>query len=132
MRPTKNHRGLATVVSFALTLGAGLALGACGSSETTKAEPCPAKVDLEVKALDKFRFEPASLEAKAGKFVVKLIEDGSISHTFEIRGADGKAVVDADTKEACATFDLKAGKYTFYCSVSGHEAAGMKGEITVS
>ena len=28
--------------------------------------------------------------------------------------------------------DLKAGTYTFYCSVPGHEAAGMKGTLTVS
>ena len=28
--------------------------------------------------------------------------------------------------------NLKAGTYTFYCSVPGHEAAGMKGTLTVS
>jgi uncharacterized cupredoxin-like copper-binding protein len=26
----------------------------------------------------------------------------------------------------------KAGTYEFYCSVSGHKNAGMKGELTVS
>ena len=27
--------------------------------------------------------------------------------------------------------NLKPGTYTFYCSVDGHEAAGMKGTLTV-
>ena len=27
--------------------------------------------------------------------------------------------------------NLKAGSYTFYCSVDSHEAAGMKGTLTV-
>jgi len=30
------------------------------------------------------------------------------------------------------TADLKPGTYTFYCPVPGHEAAGMKGTLTVS
>ena len=28
--------------------------------------------------------------------------------------------------------ELKAGKYTFYCNVTGHRAAGMQATITVS
>jgi len=31
-----------------------------------------------------------------------------------------------------AYLTLKKGKYNFYCSVAGHEDAGMKGTLTVS
>jgi uncharacterized cupredoxin-like copper-binding protein len=33
--------------------------------------------------------------------------------------------------KSVATATLKAGQYTFYCSVDGHEAAGMTGTLTV-
>jgi uncharacterized cupredoxin-like copper-binding protein len=57
----------------------------------------------------------------------------SIPHAFAIKGngvnAKGKTVTGgSDT----LTVKLKPGTYTFYCPVPGHEAAGMKGTLTVS
>ena len=34
---------------------------------------------------------------------------------------------DAQSKK----IDLKPGKYDFYCSITGHRAAGMEGTLTV-
>jgi uncharacterized cupredoxin-like copper-binding protein len=34
-------------------------------------------------------------------------------------------------KTSKVTVNLKPGKYTFYCTVPGHEQAGMKGSLTV-
>ena len=125
---TRRASLLTSLASLPLVFGIGLA--AC-SSDGVKAQPCPAKIDAEVQAAD-FKFTPRKLTAKAGTYTVRLSESGAINHTFEIRGVDGKAVVSPSTKTACATFTLTAGEYTYFCSVSGHEAAGMKGTLTVS
>src|SRR5262249_24612840 len=109
-----------------------VAFGACSSSGGSSNEACPATVDATVHSHDNFRFTPTTLDAKEGKYTVKLINDGSLDHTFQIHGVDGKISVSSGTKEGCHTFDLTKGTYHFYCGVAGHEAAGMKGTLTVS
>ncbi len=131
-RVAPRHRVGALAAALAATV-APVAFGACSSSGgTAQGAPCPATVDLTVHAKDTYRFEPATLSVKAGTFVVKLIEGGSLSHTFEVHGADPKAAVSLDHKESCATFTLTKGTYRFYCGITGHEALGMKGTLTVS
>ena len=127
-------RNATTRLGFAAALVIVAAGASACSSTTAKAEPCPAadQINVEVKALDKYKFEPAVMEAKAGKFVIKLVEAGSLPHNIRIRGLDGTAAVSSSSKSACATFTLAKGTYTYYCSVSGHEAAGMIGTLTVS
>jgi plastocyanin len=57
----------------------------------------------------------------------------SVPHDIAIRGSGvsqvGKVVQNGGTSTVSET--LKPGTYTFYCSVDGHEAAGMKGTLTV-
>ena len=56
-----------------------------------------------------------------------------VPHAVAIKGngvdVDGKTVGNGET--STASTDLKAGTYTFYCPVPGHEEAGMKGKLTV-
>jgi uncharacterized cupredoxin-like copper-binding protein len=56
--------------------------------------------------------------------------DASMPHDILIKG-DGQGPVVQDGKTSEVSANLKAGSYEFYCSVPGHEQAGMKGTLTV-
>jgi uncharacterized cupredoxin-like copper-binding protein len=72
---------------------------------------------------------PAKLEA--GKYTFEVENEGKLPHDLAIKGGKKTELIDADGK-AQLVVDLKPGKYHFYCSVPGHEQAGMKVDVTVS
>jgi plastocyanin len=80
------------------------------------------------------KFDKSSLTAKAGKVTLEMENPSQIPHAVAIKGngvdVDGKTIGNGETSTASA--DLKPGTYTFYCPVPGHEAAGMKGTLTVN
>jgi plastocyanin len=80
------------------------------------------------------KFDKSSLTAKAGKVTLDMANPSQIPHAIAIKGngvdVDGKTIGNGETSTASA--DLKPGTYTFYCPVPGHEAAGMKGTLTVN
>ncbi len=49
----------------------------------------------------------------------------------EGNGVDEKGPVVQDGASSDLSLTLKAGKYTFYCSVPGHREGGMEGDLTV-
>jgi uncharacterized cupredoxin-like copper-binding protein len=72
---------------------------------------------------------PATLSAGKYRFEVKNV--GKIPHDLAIKGG-AKTKLIQPGGEAQLEVDLKPGKYHFYCTVPGHEAAGMKIDVTVS
>ncbi|HEU4658401.1 MAG TPA: plastocyanin/azurin family copper-binding protein [Capillimicrobium sp.] len=80
----------------------------------------------------KLAFDKTSLEAKAGKVTIDFTNDSSTPHAVEVEGNGVEEETDTVTDgKASVTVDLQPGTYEFYCPVDGHEAAGMKGELTV-
>jgi mono/diheme cytochrome c family protein len=75
-------------------------------------------------------YQSKSATAKAGKVTLRSKNDASVPHDISIKG-DGKGPVVQDGKTSEVSANLKAGSYEFYCSVPGHEQAGMKGDLTV-
>jgi plastocyanin len=75
----------------------------------------------------------ANATAQPGQVTIKSLNKASIDHDISIEGngvdEHGKIVKDGGTSEV--QVDLKAGEYTFYCSVPGHREGGMEGKLTV-
>ena len=82
------------------------------------------------------KFDKSNLTAKAGKVTIVMDNPSSsgVPHAVAVEGngvdKDGETVQPGGKSTVSVT--LKPGKYTFYCPVPGHEAAGMKGTLTVN
>jgi plastocyanin len=78
-----------------------------------------------------FQFSKAT--AKPGQVTLQMPNKSSVTHDISIKGGgvnqQGPRVGQGGTSKVTVT--LKPGTYTFYCSVPGHEAGGMKGTLTV-
>ena len=79
------------------------------------------------------KFDQGDVTAKAGKVTVEFSNPSSVPHAVEIEGngvdEESETVTGSDAPPF--TVDLKPGTYTYFCPVPGHEAAGMKGTLTV-
>ena len=132
-----------------LLVGATLALAGCGGDDEEPASggnsdstPTPTATEAasgggENLALaadaGALKFDKTELTAKPGKVTITMDNPSDIPHAVAIEGngvdVDGKTV--GKGEKSIASADLKPGTYEFYCPVPGHEAAGMKGKLTV-
>ena len=111
-----------------------------GSAEATQAETTAGSgaasqtLEIEADPSGALRFNQESLQANAGEVTIVMDNPSSVPHNVAIQGGGvdekGEIVGKGEQSEVSAT--VEPGTYEFYCSVPGHEAAGMKGELTVS
>jgi uncharacterized cupredoxin-like copper-binding protein len=73
-----------------------------------------------------------SKDFKAGEITFDVKNDGKLPHDLAIKGTPKKTKLIPPGGSAELTVTLKAGTYELYCTVPGHEQAGMKLNITVS
>jgi plastocyanin len=81
------------------------------------------------------KFNTKNLSAKAGTVSVTLTNRDAVPHNVAIKQVKKvikKGPVVGTGKKSIVTATLKKGSYTFYCSVPGHEAAGMKGALKIT
>jgi plastocyanin len=90
-------------------------------------------LDIPTDPTGQLRYQFAAATAPAGKVTIESKNDAPIPHDIALEGNGvndkGPVVQGGGTSKFAA--DLKPGTYTFYCSVPGHEAGGMKGTLTV-
>jgi plastocyanin len=87
--------------------------------------------------MTEWTFSPSTLSVPSGKVVFYVVNGGTISHDMVIRDASGNTVARSDLVSAGDSFvltvpSLPTGAYTFICDQPGHEANGMKGNLTAT
>jgi plastocyanin len=136
------------VLLVVLGVLAPLALAACGGGddETTPAQTTPTTtqagggggggetISLSADPGGAFAYEQTSLSAQAGNDTIEFDNPAPLGHDVCVEDSSGNEVgcskiITQD--KTSLTVNLKAGDYTYYCSVDGHRAGGMEGTLTV-
>jgi uncharacterized cupredoxin-like copper-binding protein len=133
-------RKIAVLLDAALTLGAGLALAACGGngggSENAGNGNATAPQQTVRISEKEFSLTPSAVNVGQPETVAfQVTNDGQIAHKLEIEGNGIEQETETTPPGETATLTVqlsKAGSYEMYCPIDGHEDKGMKGSIRVA
>ena len=146
-----------TLVAIALALGISACGGSSGSSSSAAATPpatsssatssasatsaagsssaASSSLSIAADPSGALKFTKSSLTAKAGTVTISFTNSSPLAHNLTVQQGTSGPVLGATPTFMGGTktlkLTLKAGTYTFYCSVPGHRAAGMQGTLTV-
>ena len=89
--------------------------------------------EVEIPATAQLAYETDRATAKPGQLTLTSPNPSGAPHNIALEGGGidekGEVVTNAGVSEVSAK--VKAGEYTFYCSVPGHREGGMLGKLTV-
>ncbi len=149
-----------TLAVAALTLGVSACGGGSGSSSTSSAAATSATsstpattssssssaatggsaaasstLSIAADPSGALKFTKSTLTAKAGTVTISFTNSSPLAHNLTVQQGTSGSVLGATPTFMGGTktlkLTLKAGTYTYYCSVPGHRAAGMQGTLTV-
>jgi heme/copper-type cytochrome/quinol oxidase subunit 2 len=82
---------------------------------------------------NEFLFGPDQIHLPANQEVtLTLVNDGMVEHDFEIRGLGHHLHAMPGASDSMSVTISEPGSYEVYCTLPGHEEAGMKAEILVT
>jgi plastocyanin len=90
-------------------------------------------VQIDADPTGQLKFTASSASATAGQVTMKMKNASSVPHDIGVKGNGVNQVgpIVSNGGTSTVSLSLKPGTYTFFCSVDGHEAAGMKGTLVV-
>ena len=124
----------ATGTAASTTSGAATSPGTSTGGATATAPPVTSTLTLAADPSGALKFDKTKLTAKSGRITIAMTNKSSVPHDLTIEG-DGlteQSPVVSNGGVSKLTVFLKPGTYTFFCNLDDHEAAGMKGTLTVN
>jgi plastocyanin len=79
-------------------------------------------------------YDTTALTAHPGKVTIEFTNMAPLQHNVTVASSGGSTLGATPTFSGATkslTLELKAGTYTFFCSVPGHRQGGMQGTLTV-
>jgi plastocyanin len=104
-----------------------------GAAAPTPSQQGSSQLKLTADPTGNLKFNTNALSAKAGAVQITLTNPSPVQHNVTLQtpqGVKGGPTVGKGGTSSVKT-TLKAGTYTYYCSVPGHRQAGMQGTLTV-
>jgi len=101
---------------------------------TSVSQPTNGPLKLAANSSGQLAYSAKTLTAASSNVQIDFTNSSPLMHNVTIANAAGKVLGATPTFEGGAhtlSLHLPPGTYTFYCSVPGHEQAGMKGTLTV-
>src|SRR4051794_3276579 len=111
----------------------GLLASIGAAAKKTNAKATGGKLAIPTDPTGQLAFLVGSASATKGSLEIDSVNKSSTPHNIALQGngVNQKGPVVSGGKASTIKVDVKPGKYTFFCSVPGHEQAGMKGTLTV-
>jgi plastocyanin len=91
-------------------------------------------INLAADPSGQLKYQQSSLSAAAGNDTIDFANQAPLGHDVCVKDSSGKELGCSDVIQGSSTtlkVNVQPGTYTYYCSVDGHEAAGMEGTLTV-